>query len=291
MMGPRHMLYNIRGACFVLLLLSLLGIYPCPAAAATRFRHITMEDGLSANLAFTVIQDRHGYMWITTENGLDRYDGYNFKIYKHNPNEPGSPSGIMARALHEDSAGRLWLGTFTNGLDLFDPVTGTFRQYRHLSGDSNSISSDAIWTLNSTADGKLIIGTYDAGIDVLDTRTGKITHHPAHSGPTAASDNRINNIFIDHERRVWLSTGSGLDEFDPNGILPTRHLNVCGDKCRLFYLGRCGRQPSPPLVSNVTGAVCIFPRPTCSRTGRIYQRRPCSTRSLVLACGDDRQQG
>ena len=187
-----------------------------------------MENGLSANLVFTVIQDKSGYIWLSTENGLNRYDGYNFKVFRHNPNDPNSPSGALARAIHQDGSGNIWLGTFSNGLDLYDPATQGFRQYRHVAGDSNSIASDSIWTLNSTDDGKLLIGTYDAGIDVLDTKTGRITHRPAHSGPAAPTDNRINSIFIDHEKHVWLGTGSGLDEFDPDGLIPTRHFTVCG---------------------------------------------------------------
>src|SRR5689334_19605609 len=123
---------ELRRLCLGLVLLSLAAAPAAPAAAAARFRHITMEDGLSANLVFTTLQDRRGYMWITTENGLNRYDGYGFKVFRHDPNDPDSPSGIMARALHEDAAGRIWLGTFSNGLDLYDPATGKFKHYHHI---------------------------------------------------------------------------------------------------------------------------------------------------------------
>ena len=206
------------------LLLSLAMIRP--AAAAAKFRHLSMEDGLSANIVFNFVQDSRGYMWITTENGLNRYDGYAFKVFEHNSSDPNTPSGTLARALYQDQRGRIWLGTFSNGLDLYDPATGNFRHFHHVPGDPNTIASDSIWSLNSLPDGRLLIGTYDAGLDILDVTTGTIKHFPANSGPGAPANNRINSIYIDSAGHVWLCTSTGLDEFDPSGALATRHFSV-----------------------------------------------------------------
>ncbi|HEX4299420.1 MAG TPA: two-component regulator propeller domain-containing protein [Gammaproteobacteria bacterium] len=204
-----------------------------PATAAAKFRHLSMEDGLSANIVFNFVQDSRGYMWITTENGLNRYDGYTFKIFEHNSGDPNTPSGTLARALHQDSQGRIWLGTFSNGLDVYDPSTGSFRHFHHVPGDPNTIASDSIWSLGSLPDGRLLIGTYDAGLDILDATNGTVKHFPANSGPAAPANNRINNIYVDHSGHVWLCTSTGLDEFDPSGIAATRHFSAQAGKTML----------------------------------------------------------
>ena len=188
-----------------------------------------MEDGLSNNEVFDIIQDRQGYIWIATEDGLDRYDGYNFKVFRHDPNNPGSLSGNFVRALTEDSNGRLWVATLTDGLDAYDPDTETFKHYRHIPGNPNTPISDSIWSLKADTNGKLLIGTFDAGLDVLDTKTGAFAHYPAGSGPQAPSDNKILAIFIDSQQRVWLATPSGLDQFDNTGHAPTRRYVVPGN--------------------------------------------------------------
>ena len=188
-----------------------------------------MEDGLSNNEVFDIIQDRQGYIWIATEDGLDRYDGYTFKIFRHDTNNPGSLSGNFVRAITEDSNGKLWIATFTDGLDAYDPDTDSFKHYRHVPGNPNTPISDSIWSLKADANGKLFIGTFDAGLDVLDTKTGTFTHYTAGSGPQAPSDNKILDIFVDSQQRVWVATPAGLDLFDNIGHTPTRRYVVPGN--------------------------------------------------------------
>ncbi len=185
-----------------------------------------MEDGLSNNEVFTTVQDSQGYIWIATVDGLDRYDGYAFRVFKHDPNDPNSISGDVVRTICEDPEGRIWVGTFSDGLNLYDPKTGGFKHYRHVQGDTNSLISDDIWALNVAPNGNLLIGTYDAGLDVLNPKTGKFQHHPADSGPAAPSSNHINQIFVDAHQRVWLATTGGLDKFDPNNKTPTQHFRT-----------------------------------------------------------------
>ncbi len=185
---------------------------------------------LSNNEVYTVIQDRKGYIWFATGDGIDRYDGYVFKIFRHDPNDPGSLSGSFVRALYEDPEGRIWVGTFSDGLNLYDPNTGSFKHYRHIAGDSNSLISDDIWSLHSAPDGRLLIGTRDSGLDIFDSKTGRFQHFTAGSGPDAPSNNRIQNIFVDSQANVWLATSAGLDEFDPTGKNPVRHFRVPNSK-------------------------------------------------------------
>ena len=205
------------------LLTSYAYLSACQATA--RFHHLTMEDGLSNNEVLSAIQDRNGYLWFATGDGLDRYDGYSFKVYKHDPSDPRSLSGSFVRTVFEDPQGRLWVGTFSDGLDLYDPKTESFKHYRHIPGDPDSLLSDNIWSLAAASDGSLLVGTRDAGLDILDTATGKFRHHPPGSGPDSPSGNRIQDVFVDSQKHIWLATSGGLDEFSADGAHRLKHFN------------------------------------------------------------------
>ena len=211
---------------------ALLAACTCagPCLATARFHHLTMEDGLSNNEVTAIIQDTNGYIWIATGDGLDRYDGYNFKVFRHDPGDPGSVAANFIRTLYEDPQGRLWVGTFSSGLDLYDSTTGSFRHYRHIPGDPNSLISDDISSLNSASDGRLLIGTRDSGLDILDTNNGIFRHAPVGIGPDAPNGNRIQDIFLDSQKHVWLATSSGLYEFDARGETEIRHIKIAGRK-------------------------------------------------------------
>src|SRR5579872_2064566 len=182
--------------------------------ASTRFRRLTVEDGLSAEGIFTVLQDKRGYIWLATANGLDRYDGYEFKIFKHDPNNPSSLSADLVRALYEDATGRLWVGTYGGGLDSFDEKTQAFQHYKHSDDNPNSLSSNRIWSLGEDNHGTLLVGTFDAGFDTLDPVTGLVRRYPTTTNDLGPSDKRINKIFSDKDGHTWLATESGLDMFD-----------------------------------------------------------------------------
>jgi len=188
-----------------------------------------MEGGLSDNEVHTLIQDTKGYIWIATGDGLDRYDGYGFRVFRHDPNDPTSLSGNFVKSICVDSQGRLWIAPFPHGLDLYDAATETFKHYRHLPGDVNSLISDSVTSLKRMADGDILIGTSDAGLDILDPVTGKFRHFAVRSSPVAPLNDRINSIFIDSRGQIWLSTVAGFDRFDPTGKTPIQHFTVAAD--------------------------------------------------------------
>ncbi len=93
----------------------------CPAVTAAdeiKFENLTIEDGLSQSSVFAILQDKRGLMWFGTWDGLNRYDGYRFTIYKYNEKNPYSLSNNEIRALYEDRKGELWIGTM-EGLNWF----------------------------------------------------------------------------------------------------------------------------------------------------------------------------
>jgi len=94
-----------------------------------RFHQIHGVNSLSQTRATPTVQDRSGFLWFGTQDGLDRYDGYNFKVFRHVPGQSGSLSGVYVRKLFIDHTGALWVGC-DRALDKFDPVTETFTHFR-----------------------------------------------------------------------------------------------------------------------------------------------------------------
>ncbi|MCO5274317.1 MAG: ATP-binding protein [Flavobacteriales bacterium] len=92
------------------------------------FQRLTIEDGLAQGMVASIIQDRAGFMWFATKDGLCRYDGYGFKVFRHDPADSTSLRDNYVLKIFEDSHGLLWLGTGT-GIDVFDPETGVFQHF------------------------------------------------------------------------------------------------------------------------------------------------------------------
>jgi signal transduction histidine kinase/ligand-binding sensor domain-containing protein/DNA-binding response OmpR family regulator len=120
---------NYEFCLFIKTALFLL-IFYIPSLSAQydrlKFRHINSDNGLSQNFVASILQDKMGYMWFGTKDGLNRYDGYTFKVYRHNPFDSTTVSGNFINAIFEDSKGRLWIGS--NSLDLFIPESDNFRR-------------------------------------------------------------------------------------------------------------------------------------------------------------------
>ncbi len=107
---------------------------------ALSFRHLTIKDGLSQGMVNHIIQDRYGFMWFSTKDGLNRYDGYHFEVYRHDLADTTTISDSYVSYAFEDSRGHLWVGT-QSGLDRFDRERGTFIRFPNDGGDSSSLRS------------------------------------------------------------------------------------------------------------------------------------------------------
>ncbi|MBN1933706.1 MAG: response regulator [Anaerolineae bacterium] len=183
---------------------------------AIRFTHLDIDDGLSNNSVRSIAQDRWGFMWFGTWNGLNRYDGYMFNVYKHDPDDANSLSDNLVTAICEDKTGALWLGTGAGELNRFDPRVETFAHYRHRSDDANSFCGSFILSLCLDPSGHLWIGTLENGVDRFDPRTGTFTHYQADAdNPYSLPRGAIYALAAASDGTIWAGTGGGLCKLDP----------------------------------------------------------------------------
>ena len=177
------------------------------------FTHITIEQGLSDQRVLALLQDRTGFMWFGTNNGLNRYDGHTIVEYRNDSNNPNSLSGNFIHDLHEDRAGTLWVGT-SSGLNAFDRHTERFTRYRRDPANPRSLSDNTVNTIYEDRSGVLWLGTA-SGLNRFDRETGQFTayHHDAND-PRSLVDDAVSVITEDRTGALWVGTLNGLSRFD-----------------------------------------------------------------------------
>lgn len=179
--------------------------------ANIRFEHLTLDQGLSQNSVLCILQDRRGFLWFGTEDGLNKYDGYKFTVYRYNPQDSNSLSDNHIMSLCKDDSGSLWIGTKDGGLNRFNPKTGKFNHWRHDAQDSASLSSNHILSVFIDNSGDVWCATYGSGLSKFDGKSKKFINwknNTAH--PTSLSNNYIYDIFEDHSGNMWFATYNGL---------------------------------------------------------------------------------
>jgi len=180
-----------------------------------RFEQISIEAGLSQSWVWCILQDKKGFMWIGTKDGLNKYDGYRFTVYKHDPGNKKSLSNNIIITLYEDRHGELWIGTEGGGLNHFDRQKEVFYSYRHEPGNDLSISSNSITSIFEDDSGVMWVGTSNGGLNRFDRDKGTFRHYQNQStNPESISDNWINAIFEDRTGNLWIGTRGGLNRFD-----------------------------------------------------------------------------
>jgi len=186
-----------------------------------RFTHLGTEQGLSQSRVDHMLQDRRGFIWIGTLNGLNRYDGYRFKAYKPVPDNPNSLGGLRVFAVFEDRAGILWIGV-DQELDRFDPVTETFTRFRADPDNPNS-PSGYLEHMTQDRDGTLWLATRN-GLDRLDPASGRFTHYRNDPrDPNSLTSNDVRFLLEDRHGTLWIAAGAGLDAFDRRTGRVLRH--------------------------------------------------------------------
>ena len=185
---------------------------PVTEATGLRFSHVSTLDGLSQTRVSQIVQDDKGFMWFGTQYGLNRYDGYEFRLYVHDPDNIDSLSSAFIFSLFKDRSGALWIGC-NQVLDRFDPRTEHFTHYK-IDGTATPWLGDTVVHISQDHDGLLWLATGN-GLHRLDPATGLIVHFrhdPA--DPTSLSTNDVKWSGEDRERRFWVGNANFLAEFD-----------------------------------------------------------------------------
>jgi signal transduction histidine kinase/ligand-binding sensor domain-containing protein len=204
----------------ILLLVPLLALVFPPTALAQqaplRFERISIEQGLSQVTIYCIFQDSRGLMWFGTEDGLNKYDGYTFTVYKRDPQDPHSLSANTVRAILEDASNALWIGTDGGGLNRFDRATEQFTHFRNDPQNSDSLSSDTVIAIYEDRLGTLWIGTDGGGLDRFDQATGRFSHYRHDpNDPHSLSHDVVTSILEDSTGKLWIATlGGGLNQLD-----------------------------------------------------------------------------
>ncbi|MEM7582441.1 MAG: two-component regulator propeller domain-containing protein [Acidobacteriota bacterium] len=227
---------------------------PAAIPANVRFEHLATEEGLSQNTVYSIAQDRQGFMWFGTKVGLNRYDGYSFKVFSHDPYALDTLSEAFVRVVFEDRDGILWIGTHLGGLNRFDPVTETFTHYRHRPDDVTSLSDDDVRAITQDRSGNLWIGTQGGGLNRFHPETGSFTRYQRRDDdPTALSHDDVRAIVEDQAGNLWIGTyGGGL-----NRLIADAGDGQAGDAPVRFAHYRERPQDPTSLVDNRIRALAV----------------------------------
>jgi signal transduction histidine kinase/ligand-binding sensor domain-containing protein len=201
---------------------SSTGLHVGPSGPNLRFDRLSVDQGLSQSTVNCILQDSYGFMWFGTSDGLNKYDGYDVIVYRHDPDDPYSLSHDRVWSLFEDSTGVLWVGTYGGGLNRFDRDAGQFTRYD--ADDFQNVTDEpeefrnVVSAIGEQPAGVLWIATYGGGLVRLDLETETFTSYaPDPADARFGGHEWITALLIDQSGMLWIGTHSeGLDRFDPS---------------------------------------------------------------------------
>ncbi len=194
---------------------------PAPAdglATIPFFHNFSVADGMPSSAVWKLAQDRDGYLWIGTADGLARYDGVGFRVYRHDAADAASLSGNDVTALFVDRDNRVWCGGEDAGLNLLDAHRGGFRHFRHDDRDAASLGGNDVWAIGQDAGGTVWVGGYAGGLDRLAPGLNGFAHfrHDAANQDSLGSDNVL-ALHGDKVGNLWIGSDVGIDVRTVNG--------------------------------------------------------------------------
>ena len=188
------------------------------------FKNITIEDGLSQSTVETIYQDSKGYIWIGTNDGLDRYNGYEFKHYKHDKYDKNSIANNYIVDIIEDKNGYIWVSTI-GGLSRINPDKDEIKNY-YSKEYSGNLSNSNLWQILCTKDNRLIASTID-GLNVYDKNKDKFTRILYKEGELPSQ--YIYSLEEDINGHIWVGTDNGLVELDKDLNIVKSYQDAIGD--------------------------------------------------------------
>lgn len=203
---------NFKYLSILFLLISAVSYAQSKLPPKLKFNFITVEDGIPNNIVNSIVQDSLGFIWIATNDGLCRFDGENYKVFRQSVKNENSISNNFIQSLFVDSKGDLWIMT-DQGLNKFDISKETFKTY--INEDINSLSHNSVTSMVERSNGDYIIGTYGGGIDILSNGQFKSNFNAENS--TSISSNLISSLQIQNDSILWVGNWeTGLNKINLN---------------------------------------------------------------------------
>ncbi|MCF6438198.1 ATP-binding protein [Pseudoalteromonas luteoviolacea] len=174
------------------------------------FHQVGDSDKIPKGVITAMVQDQRGFIWIGTQTGLIRYDGYRFKLFEYKQNDPNSLSGDFIRTLWVGHDDKIWIGTFSDGVTVFDPKTLLFNHFKHIPSNQESLSNNNIRALVGNGEGDIFVGS-NQGLNYIHGLSGTVTRVEKVRGCEAPfKTSRIRSLLLDEKRFLWVGTTSGL---------------------------------------------------------------------------------
>lgn len=197
-------------------------VIPSIAQSDYMFNHITVEDGLTTNNIRCFIQDYYGFIWIGTENGLHRYDGYEYKVYFHDRHDPKSIGGNFIMSLYEDSDKNLWIGTLEGGASMYDRQSDAFITFSPNTNDSTSIAGQSIGYFFEDNNDRFWLTTEQGSVsffnkETFDPKNPVFTNIMLPQEFLKSGNLWVSNMIQKNDHQYWVGVhGGGLVVYDLN---------------------------------------------------------------------------
>lgn len=199
-------------------------VWAGPPPRTLRFDQFRVENGLAQETVLSITQDRQGFMWLGTQAGVTRFDGYRAVTFKSAVADPRSLIDNWVRVLHVDAAGQLWLGT-DGGLDRFDPDSNSFIHYLPSESSQRGNGNRHIRAIVDDGAGSMWLASGD-GLHLFDPRTRRfVSWHHDPADPGSLSNDQVNALARDASGRLWVATATGLDMLAP-GAMRFQHFTM-----------------------------------------------------------------
>ncbi len=212
-----------------------------------RFERLSIENGLSQNTVTCMAQDAVGFLWLGTQDGLNRYDGYEFRVYRKNAENPASLPQDWILSLASDPTGDLWVGTEGGGFARWRRASDSFVRYQAYPDEPGRLAGDRVLVITRDHHGFVWLGTFESGLDRFDPRTETFRHFEYDpQDPTSLSDDRIGAIYEDRDENLWIGTKGGLNLLQTDGSFlrflndPQDPTSLSDDRVRAIIEDRAG---------------------------------------------------
>lgn len=183
------------------------------------FEDYNTTDGLSQNHVSAIVQDKNGFMWFGTDDGLSRFDGHDFKIYKYQENNPNSLVDNSIRALFIDEKGAIWIGT-NKGICKFYPETETFEQFEIDYIDITKVSGSQVSSIKKDKYGSIWISYIGDGVDVIVPNQEEVLHYTINrSDKLKLKNDLVSSLLFMPNGDKLLGTLSGIEVIDKKGLV------------------------------------------------------------------------